>query len=313
MNKLAKLQRQRNKPAVSELEAILGADNTNSESIDQIDLDLIDIVSGFNPRYAYLSDNEKDSIMSHEALEPLIQSMTTKLKDGELRGILQPLVLKPKGNRFELVAGERRFRAAQFAAFKTVPAIVRSMTDQEALEIAVIENEQRQNVDQVSQAMSGFRLMCNKTDLTEEQLILHLNAVRQGTEEDRYHLENYLQETFGTGISTWSQQRAKVLQLTNEERLAIQTGKLSAKSAFCLIQVADLKRRQALLERALALEEPPSARQMQALIEEDQPRPTPGLGKQFKKLGSALDKLEGEQASRAKKLLEELQLLVNKN
>jgi ParB family chromosome partitioning protein len=74
------------------------------------------------------------------------------------KGILQPLVVRERGERFEIVAGERRFRAAKQAGLAVVPAIVKDLSDQETLEIAIIENLQREDLSPVDEARA-FKLL----------------------------------------------------------------------------------------------------------------------------------------------------------
>jgi len=75
------------------------------------------------------------------------------------RGILQPLLVRPSGRRFEIVAGERRFRAAKRAGLSEVPVIVRELSDQEALEIAIVENLQREDLNPVDEARALEQLL----------------------------------------------------------------------------------------------------------------------------------------------------------
>src|SRR5690606_24885638 len=68
------------------------------------------------------------------------------------KGVLQPIVVRPVEGGFEVVAGERRFRAAQRAGLTSIPAVVRELTDQETLEIAIIENLQREDLNPIEEA-----------------------------------------------------------------------------------------------------------------------------------------------------------------
>lgn len=100
---------------------------------------------------------------SHEEMEDLVMSI-------KKHGILQPLVVTEKADGgYELIAGERRLRASQIAGLATVPAIVRSATAQEKLELALIENIQRQNLNAVEEAFAYQRLM-DEFNLTQEQV-----------------------------------------------------------------------------------------------------------------------------------------------
>ncbi len=74
------------------------------------------------------------------------------------RGVLQPVLLRPAGDGFQLVAGERRFLAAREAGFNTIPAIIRPLTDRESLLIALIENIQRENLNPIDEARAYYRL-----------------------------------------------------------------------------------------------------------------------------------------------------------
>lgn len=74
-------------------------------------------------------------------------------------GVLQPLLVQKKGDFYEIIAGERRWRAAKLAGLKEVPVIVREYTDQEVVEIALIENIQRENLNPIEEAMAYKRLL----------------------------------------------------------------------------------------------------------------------------------------------------------
>jgi len=79
----------------------------------------------------------------------------------EEKGILNPILLRPKGDRYEIVCGERRFRAATTAGLKDIPAVVRILTDQQALECMVIENLQREDVHPLEEA-EGYEALMKK-------------------------------------------------------------------------------------------------------------------------------------------------------
>jgi ParB family chromosome partitioning protein len=86
----------------------------------------------------------------------LIRELADSIRE---RGVLQPVLLRPKGDGFQIVAGERRFLAAGEAGFTTIPAIVRPLTDREALLIALIENLQRENLNPMDEARAYYRLV----------------------------------------------------------------------------------------------------------------------------------------------------------
>lgn len=99
---------------------------------------------------------------AHAALEDLISSI-------QEHGILQPLVVTKAGNAYELIAGERRLRAAKLAGLLTVPVIIRTASEQEKLELALIENLQRQDLTPIEEAKS-YQKLIDEYSLTQEEV-----------------------------------------------------------------------------------------------------------------------------------------------
>lgn len=148
---------------------------------------------------------------SQTALEELAASIREK-------GIIQPLILRPDPSdqsRFQIVAGERRWRASQIAQVHNLPAIVRELDDTEVLEVAIIENIQRADLNAVEEAQ-GYRQLMEKFGHTQEQL-----ATAMG--KSRSHLANTM----------------RLLQLPDEIQTMLQDGKLSAGHARALITADD--------------------------------------------------------------------------
>lgn len=126
-----------------------------------IDLELNKInINPFQPRTHFNED----------ALEELSNSIK------EL-GVIQPVTVRKKGDRFELIAGERRFRASQLAGLETIPAYVRLADDQESLEIALVENIQREDLDPIEIGLSYQRLI-EEINLTQDQLSTRVGKKR---------------------------------------------------------------------------------------------------------------------------------------
>jgi ParB/RepB/Spo0J family partition protein len=100
------------------------------------------VESSFNPRRTF----------DEARLAELAESI-------KLKGVLQPILVRPKGDGYEIVAGARRFRAAQLAGIAEIPAVVRELSDQEALEAAVLENLQREDVSPLEEASAFKALM----------------------------------------------------------------------------------------------------------------------------------------------------------
>lgn len=108
--------------------------------------------------------------MSDVGLEELTHSVRE-------RGILQPLLVRKLGDRYEVIAGERRLRAARAAELKYVPAVVMDVGDREALELAVIENVQREDLNIIEEA-EAYRTLAEKFEMTQEQIAERVGRAR---------------------------------------------------------------------------------------------------------------------------------------
>jgi len=92
-------------------------------------------------------------------------------------GVVQPIIVSPSGDNYQLVAGERRWWAAKMAELKEIPALVRRVTDREMFEISLIENIQREDLNPIEEAQAFQRLM-KEFNLTQEELADHLGKTR---------------------------------------------------------------------------------------------------------------------------------------
>ncbi len=106
----------------------------------------------------------------HEALQELIDSIRQ-------HGIIQPLIVRQAGTRFELIAGERRWRAAQEVGLASVPAIVRTANDLEVLELSLIENLQRADLNPIEEAQ-GYARLANEFGMRQEDIALKVGRSR---------------------------------------------------------------------------------------------------------------------------------------
>ena len=126
--------------------------NTSSDDPKtQVDIDKIS-PSPFQPRRAF------DEIK--------LQELAVSIRN---QGIIQPLVVRPKGERFELIAGERRWRAAMKAGLSTVPVVVRQASDRDALQLALIENLQREDLNPIEEA-TGYRRLQDEFTWSQEEV-----------------------------------------------------------------------------------------------------------------------------------------------
>lgn len=283
----------------------------SGDVLQQIPLDHIEPQADFNPR-----GRVNPNAFEPERLAGLAQSIRAD-------GVLQPLLVRPlpgQSGRYTLIAGERRWRASQLNAAEdiaagrpvqrpTISALVRELDDQLALELAVVENAQREDLDLVEESLIGLELLKQRTSMSAEQLRSHLVMVRKDPALDQFELDTYLRRLYGTGVSVWSQKRVKVLDLTDEERTAVMERRIPFQVAIELIKATG-KHREQLLKRAI--EEQLSATDLRRLIQ--QPVASTSLATQVqvtRKLLPKLEKLQGQAAKRAEELLSELQKLVN--
>jgi len=134
-------------------------------------------------------------------------------------GIVQPLVVRRVGQRFQLIAGERRWRAAQRSAFSRVPAIVRDVRDEMALEMTLVENLQREDLNPVEQARA-FQRLTDEFHLTQEE-------VAERTGKDRATIANSV----------------RLLRLEEAILDLLEEGRLSAGHGRALLSIAEPKDR----------------------------------------------------------------------
>jgi ParB family transcriptional regulator, chromosome partitioning protein len=174
----------------------------------QIDIDLIE-PSPYQPRTRF----------REEALNELARSIQSS-------GIIQPLVVRPIGKRFQLIAGERRWRAAQRAGLKQVTAILRQVPDELALEMTLVENIQREDLNAIEQARAFERLM-DEFHATQED-------VAERTGKDRATVANAI----------------RLLKLEADIQDMIEEGKLTAGHGRALLAVADPQLRMRFALRA---------------------------------------------------------------
>jgi len=135
------------------LSALLGDEKSNSlnEELLEIDLDLIEPNSQ-QPRSRFTEEN----------LEELAQSIRAN-------GVVQPIVVRRRGGKFQIIAGERRWRASQKAGLQKIPSIIREVTDEKLLELALIENIQRQDLNPIEEA-KAYKNLIETVGLTQEMI-----------------------------------------------------------------------------------------------------------------------------------------------
>jgi len=183
------------------LNATIGADIV-SEVIDrpraiEISVDRLS-PNPFQPRRSF----------TEEGLEQLAESIRH-------HGILQPIVVRPSGDGYQLIAGERRWRAAQIAGLQRIPAVVRELDDPSMVQVALIENLQREDLNPIEEA-SAYRRLMDEFNMTQEQLSSTIGRSRPAIAN-----------------------AVRLLNLPTEIQRAVEERKLSEGHARCLLAISD--------------------------------------------------------------------------
>lgn len=223
-------------------------------AISMLEIDSIE-ANPFNPRTNF----ERD------ALEELSASIAT-------HGIIQPLTVRKLGrDRYQLISGERRFRASQLAGLKEVPAYVRVANDQAMLEMALVENIQRQDLNPIEVALSYQRLI-EECNLTQDQL-------GQKVAKSRSSITNHL----------------RLLKLPAEIQAGVKQGLISMGHARALVSAKDQELQSLLYERTV--DDELSVRELEALMRGEEIRTgssttsVPGKSSSSKKVMYSSDEL----------------------
>ncbi len=154
-------------------------------------------------------------VFDQEKLETLAQSIKE-------HGVVQPIVVRKEGARYIIVAGERRWRASKMAGLKTIPVVVKDLTDKEVMEIALIENLQREDLNPIEEAEAYQRLM-NEFQMTQEDVSKVVGRSRSAIANS-----------------------VRLLSLAKEVQEMISEGRLTSGHARTLITINDNQRQKEL-------------------------------------------------------------------
>ena len=179
----------------------------------------------------------KELFLKVSMIEPNKEQPRKKFDEDQLKeladsmkqyGVLQPLLVQKKGNFYEIIAGERRWRAAKLAGLKEVPAVIREYDEQQKMEIALIENVQREDLNPIEEAMAYKRLM--------EEFHLKQEEIADRVSKNRTTITNSM----------------RLLKLAEEVQKMLVEGVLSSGHARALLGLEDKKAQVMMAERILA-------------------------------------------------------------
>jgi len=210
-----------------------GEDTVLEEKVEQISITEIK-PNPYQPR----------KVFDEDALNELSESIKE-------HGVLQPIILRKKGSKYEIVVGERRFRASQLANLEEIPAVIRELNDQQMMELAILENLQREDLSPIEEAEAYQNLMDN-LNLTQEQLAFRLG-------KSRPYIANHV----------------RLLSLPEVVKDAVSKGKLSMGHAKALLGLKKKKNIPLIMQKTL--KENLNVRQLEALVQrlnENVPRET---------------------------------------
>lgn len=164
--------------------------------------------------------------------EEKLQEMAVSIKE---KGVLQPILVRESSNRYEIIAGERRYRAAILAGLESVPVIIVKATNRELLEMALIENLQREDLNPIEQAQ-GFKVLQSEFGLSQEEIGERMGISREAVTNTM-----------------------RLLQLPLEIRQMIEQGKISAGHGRVLLRLSNDQERiilaQQIVERGISVRE----------------------------------------------------------
>ena len=215
-------------------------DHQNQLSLEQI------LLNSFQPRRYF----------DPEQLNELVESIQSV-------GILEPILVRPRGKaQYEIVAGERRYRGAKLAGLKEIPVVIRDLSDREALEIALIENLQRQELNPVEEAEGVLELLGIHLEKTAEEvknLLYQLKNEREKKSRDNV-IPNQKSEIqtveqvfsqLGKNWYSFTCNRLPLLNLPDDLLKVLREGKIAYTKAKALATVKDEEEREKLLNEAI--------------------------------------------------------------
>lgn len=159
-------------------------------------------------------------IFDDEALQELAQSIKT-------HGVIQPIIVRKIGDKFEIIAGERRYRASQLAGKTTIPALIRDIDNKEAAKVALLENLQRRDLSPIEEART-YQTILKLDNITQEELAENLGKSQSA-------IANKL----------------RLLNLDESVQVALLNGQISERHARSLLNVADKNKQKELVEKII--------------------------------------------------------------
>jgi ParB family chromosome partitioning protein len=285
------------------VDALLGEPSSTEQAAQLLPLDKIRLPQAQPRRY-----------FDSQALQSLVESI-------KQHGILSPLLVRPKGqNLYELVAGERRYRAAVSAGLAEVPVVIRELTDEDALQVALLENLQREDLNPLEETEGILQLLALKLNQTTVAASALLNAA---SHPERNSVDNVIHSSEWQAVvdvftrvgkftpESFRTNRLPLLNLPDNIKEALREGRLSYTKARAIARLKDPQERQKLLEAAITedlslneiKEHIKSLQEAKGSLQEDQP---PSLKSRMDKAYTKIKKSKIWDDPKKKRQLEKL-------
>lgn len=289
----------------SGLDVLFGDTSTSEETLD---IDLIKLPQQQPRRY-----------FDPQKMEQLVQSVKN-------HGIIEPLLIRPLEGKYELVAGERRYRAALELKLTKVPVVIRELTDEEALQLALIENLHREDLNPVEETEGILQLIALRIEQTPEKVIKILRRMQNEVEGKVTHnvMRNgesqVIEKVFsGLGLMTWQsfvKNRLPLLNLPEKIKAELQAGKIAYTKAKAISSIKDTQKQEELL--AEAIKDQLSLSQIKDKIKALRPQTeTSPLQKRMSQVYRRLEKAtiwrNPDKASRLEILVTKMEEILNEN
>ncbi len=254
------------------------------------------------------------------AMQELVESVRQ-------HGVLQPLLVRSRSDdKYELVAGERRYRAAKECGLDEVPVVIRSLSDEEAMQLSLIENLCREDLNPVEETEGILQLLALRLGSDVEAvtgLLYRMKNAADKPESSRHNVmpnpeSQLIEEVFtGLGLMTWEsfvKNRLPLLNLPDDVLVALRQGKIAYTKAKAIARLKDEAQRKELLEAAIALDL--SLSQIQARLKTYIHSSEPTERKErieatIRRVKQARVWEDGEKWSRLEALLAEIEALVS--
>ena len=300
------------KPQLRNVAALLNRDEAPAENSQTVAISQIQLPKSQPRRY-----------FDEEKLAQLVQSVETY-------GVLEPLLVRPiegADGKYELVAGERRLRAAKAAGLEAVPVSIRTFADQEALQVALMENLQREDLNPVEETEAIMDLLALTLDASRDEVAALFyqahNAKHRGQElrqnvlSQLEQVESLLTNLGRFNIDSFRASRLPLLKLPTDVLEVLRQGKLEYTKAQALARVKDDQQRSALLSRAIEESLPVSVikSEVKALKEKPEGKPEQAVYDRYQSLGQRLKKsavwADRKKRDRLAKLLNDIEKLLD--